>query len=288
MYYTVADENGKLQQTVPVQLRQCVMMHDIAITRNYSIILDFPLGFTMEGMQFDPSMPSRLGVLPRHARHQGEIQWFEAPAAFAFHVANAWEHTDSSGSQCITIVAGASHDPSMVVSELETGSIMLTEWVLNLTEAANQCSAGSTPMARVRQLTSEHMEFPICHPLEVGSQSQFIWFTQMEKDLPGAGCRVCKYDVARGCVVAHHEFTVPHQVGRLLAGECQFVMSSQNGDGGYLMTFVTDEDTSESFFYILNAATMEGVAVVALAQRVPFGFHGCWVSKEQIDNTHAC
>ncbi len=40
---------------------------------------------------FKGERPTRIGVFPKLAEDAGEIKWFELPASFAFHVANAWQ-----------------------------------------------------------------------------------------------------------------------------------------------------------------------------------------------------
>lgn len=67
-------------------------------------------------------------------------------------------------------------------------------------------------------------------------------------------------------------------------GEPTFV-PKQNGtseDDGYLLTFVHDEVENQSSFWIINSKTIEIVAIVNLPQRVPWGFHGLFVSEEEI------
>jgi carotenoid cleavage dioxygenase len=46
------------------------------------------------------------------------------------------------------------------------------------------------------------------------------------------------------------------------------------------MAFVYDKPTDSSHFLVLDATDLAGPAVasVALPQRVPFGFHGTWMS----------
>ena len=286
MYHSVVDKYGRLMRTVPIQLRQPVMMHDIAVTAHHSIILDFPLFFGFSGLEFDASMPSRFGVMPRHAESQDQIRWFEAPACFAFHVANAWEHEDSFGNRFITIVAGATDDKDMVVSELETGDICLTEWVLNLSNA-NDTSESAVPVHSVTRLSPVNMEFPTVNPARMSMPCKYMYFTAQQRETPGAGGAVYKYDVQQREVVGMHEFALPYQKGSLLAGECLFISGSgdeQMEDSGYLMTVATDEITLTSFLYIVDATRMaaDAVAIVQLPQRVPFGFHGTWVSSDQM------
>lgn len=50
------------------------------------------------------------------------------------------------------------------------------------------------------------------------------------------------------------------------------------------MTYVQDEAAGESFMVVYDARTMasEPVARVRLPQRVPYGFHGEWLSDAQV------
>ena len=40
---------------------------------------------------YDDQLPTRFGVLPRYAKNEDAIRWFEVPAVMMFHVANAWQ-----------------------------------------------------------------------------------------------------------------------------------------------------------------------------------------------------
>lgn len=40
---------------------------------------------------FDDQLPTRFGILPRYAKSEDAIRWFEVPAVMMFHVANAWQ-----------------------------------------------------------------------------------------------------------------------------------------------------------------------------------------------------
>ena len=52
------------------------------------------------------------------------------------------------------------------------------------------------------------------------------------------------------------------------------------------MTYVYDEPKQRSFFVVYDAKTMSSqpVARVALPQRVPFGFHGIFMSEAQLQS----
>ena len=76
-----------------------------------------------------------------------------------------------------------------------------------------------------------------------------------------------------------------HGEGRA-AGEPVFVPreGSAAEDDGYLVTLVHDLGQASTDFVVMDAQDFDRgyVAKVALPQRVPFGFHGNWVSDSSV------
>ncbi len=74
--------------------------------------------------------------------------------------------------------------------------------------------------------------------------------------------------------------------GARLGGEAVFVPrpGGTAEDDGYLMTYVTNTQTKASELVLYDAATMspKPVARLRMPHTVPFGFHGGWVSAEQL------
>jgi carotenoid cleavage dioxygenase-like enzyme len=99
--YSVADANGLLLRTIPVDFRRPVMSHDMAVTRNYTVLMDFPLwSFTGPTRVEDRS---RFGILPRHAKSSTEVRWFDGTGLYGYHTANCFERPDSSVLELIMI-----------------------------------------------------------------------------------------------------------------------------------------------------------------------------------------
>ncbi|CAI6006825.1 unnamed protein product [Closterium sp. NIES-64] len=90
--YGVVDPSGSLIHATDLDLPHPVMMHDFAITQHHSIFLDFPLRFQLDKViqshgkakpfVFDPSKPSRIGVLPRFGSNP-DMRWFTVDAGHA-------------------------------------------------------------------------------------------------------------------------------------------------------------------------------------------------------------
>ncbi|CAD6237368.1 unnamed protein product [Miscanthus lutarioriparius] len=91
--YRVITKEGAMLDPVPITIPESVMMHDFAITENYSIFMDLPLLFRPKEMvkngefiyKFDPTKKARFGILPRYAKDDKLIRWFELPNCFIFH-----------------------------------------------------------------------------------------------------------------------------------------------------------------------------------------------------------
>ncbi|KAJ0435367.1 putative carotenoid oxygenase [Helianthus annuus] len=87
--YRVISKEGVMDDPVPITIPESVMMHDFAITENYAIFMDLPLYFKPKEMVkekkliyiFDKTKKARFGILPRYAKNELQIKWFELPNA---------------------------------------------------------------------------------------------------------------------------------------------------------------------------------------------------------------
>ena len=80
-----------------------------------------------------------------------------------------------------------------------------------------------------------------------------------------------------------------HEYGQHKYGsESPFIprANAQSEDDGYVISFVTDAREGSSEVIILDAQNMdqEPVARIQLPQRVPLGFHACWIDGERLFN----
>src|SRR5690606_3742792 len=89
-----------------------------------------------------------------------------------------------------------------------------------------------------------------------------------------------KYDLATGKNTVH--FHGPDRFG----GEGVFVPrpDARSEDDGWVVTSVHDAGTGAGELVVVDALDMAAapVARVQLPQRVPYGFHGAWISEERI------
>lgn len=281
IHYAVASASGELVRSfdIPTQCGKPVMMHDMAITENYSIILEFPLCFDMslamsggQAYAMDIAQPSRFGILRRHAESAAETRWFEGKTMMAFHIANAWEE-----GRRVKLIGCP--NPDFTFDSRRSGRSMLYEWIFDL-------DTGATTEREIEWGAPASVEFPVVHPGFVGSPTRYVYTAQFTDGIglcdsegysPFHAIRgVNKHDLQTGRVCSHVF------LGGRFGGESVFVpRSGGREDAGYLVTFTFNAADSTSELYIVDASSLgaEPVAILKTPQRVPFGFHGLWLPR---------
>ena len=271
--YVVVAKNGTVRKTVDIPIPAMTMLHDMSLTQKYAVVYDFPcrtdfdLAFAGNPfpMRWQPGTGSRLGLLPREGE-AADIVWVDLPECYAFHPMNAYDQAD--GSVVIDICVydsmfGAEHNGPF---QLELAR--LERWVINpalRTVSITVIDATEQEFPRHRgSLTGKPYRFGYCAGVATGDKA---WPT-------------LKHDLTTG-----ERWTFDHGIGRSGA-EPVFIgrEDSTDEDGGWLVTFVHDIPKGTAELVVLDAQdfTRGEVARVLLPQRIPFGFHGNWVSDRSV------
>lgn len=284
--YSVVSAAGDLLRTVPIEIPVGVMMHDFAVTERHTIFMDLPLTFRIERAMrggnpfaFERDRPSRFGILPRHGTN-ADIRWFEGPSCYVFHTLNAYEEGDEvvldACRMVSTNVLGPAQRPTARDGDVAAGEesgARLHRWRFNLATGA----ITETP------LDDAPSDFPRVHDGRVGTRTRYGYtarFITRAEDDPPRSDGVIKYDLETGRSETHHHGPYRH------GGEAVFVPHPQatSEDHGWLLTFVYDEREGTSELTVIDARHMAAppVALVRIPARVPYGFHGAWVSEAQM------
>lgn len=279
LHYSVVSAQGQLLRTVPITLPVGVMMHDFAITENYTIFMDLPLTFRLSRMQrgepgllFESELPSRFGILPRHGNNSN-IRWFESPACYVFHTLNAYESGDE-----VVLIACRMNGTSVLNASTNSRDSKsdiprLHRWRFNL----------STGAVVDEQLDDFASEFPRVNEQHLGRPTRYGYTAQSAPRAMPLFDGLIKYDLLTGS-------SQTHEFGRRrYGGEGVFVPrpGATAEDDGWLLTFVYDEleDTSELVVVSAMDMTSSPLARIQLPKRVPYGFHGTWVSQAQMSGS---
>jgi carotenoid cleavage dioxygenase len=260
--YHRADANGELVINRPLDVKALTMMHDFAMTANHVIFMDLPIVFDINiavsgekdmPYRWDDEYGARLGVLRRDDPF-GEVRWFDIDPCYVFHVANAYDTNDGKG-----IVLQAVRYPELWRNGggFDAEGLMWT-WTIDL--AAGRVSES--------QLDERGVEFP-----------------RIDDRLAGLPARYSVSVGRNGWI--RHDLTsgsaVTHDLGDGGPGEAVFVPATGAPDetNGYYLGYVYDPTRNGSDLVILDASDFAGppVATIKLPTRVPYGFHGNWISS---------
>nr|XP_010931015.1 LOW QUALITY PROTEIN: carotenoid 9,10(9',10')-cleavage dioxygenase [Elaeis guineensis] len=289
--YRVITKDGVMLDPVPITISDPVMMHDFAITENYAIFMDLPLFFRPKEMvkgklifTFDTTKKARFGVLPRYAKDDRHIRWFELPNCFIFHNANAWEEGDE-----VILITCRLENPDLDMvngttkGQLENFSNELYEMRFNMKNGA----------ASQKQLSVSAVDFPRINESYTGRKQRYVYGTILDNITKVKG--IIKFDLHAEPETGKKKLEVGGNVKGIFElgpgryGSEAIFVPGQSGitseeDDGYLIFFVMMKTTGKSEVNVIDAKTMsaEPVAVVELPNRVPYGFHAFFVREEQL------
>lgn len=263
--YHRADADGTLTVNRPVEVPALTMMHDFAMTSEHVIFMDLPIVFNFDialsgkgdmPYRWDDGYGARFGVLRRDDPF-GDIRWFEIDPCYVFHVANAYVDGDS-------IVLQAVRYPELWRNDGGFGaSGVLWEWRLNTVTGA----------VSERQLDDRAVEFPRIDDRLAGLPARYA--------VSVGDASLVHYDLHTGAAV-EHRFGTPDAPGG--PGEAAFIPSASGPAGetnGWYIAYVYDPARDSSDLVILDATDFAGepVARIRMPRRVPYGFHGNWISN---------
>ncbi|KAG6541902.1 hypothetical protein Mapa_016730 [Marchantia paleacea] len=287
--YFVISRDGVKGPDVPIKIKEPTIAHDFAVTENYAVLPDLDLVISMNSMirggpaiGFDKEKVSRLGVLPRYATDDEQIQWFELPESFCFHYWTAWEEGEE------IVLTG-----SILVPADKFFTTQRLDLRYELTEIRLNRATG---LASKRPLVPDlNLESGQINQRFYGRKCRYVYFALMEPlptwvrstgvakiDLEAAGENAVDY--SSGPVVGIRHFTDEGCLG----SEPFFVPRTSDPDAaeddGYVVTYAHHEATGLSELLIMDARspTLETVASVKLPARVPYGLHGIFVSEENL------
>jgi len=276
--YSLASASGELLWTIPIDLPTGVLMHDFAITENYTIFMDLPLTFSTERIQqgkpslmFESNRPARFGIMPRYG-DKNSIRWFELPACYVFHTLNAYEQGDE-----VVLIACRMNSTSVLVHDAslqdpEADIPHLHRWRFNLSKGT----------AQEENLETTPSEFPALNAHWLGHPTRYGYTAQMDNSETPLFEGLIKHDFQQGTSQFH-----PFGQGRY-GGDPSFVPrpGATAEDDGWLLNFVHDLNNDRSELVVIDAQnfTNQPVARILIPQRVPYGFHSVWVNEQQLQS----
>ncbi|KAF8413567.1 hypothetical protein HHK36_001558 [Tetracentron sinense] len=275
------NSDGTKSPDVEIPLGEPTMMHDFAITERFVVIPDQQVVFRLQEMIrggspviYDKKKTSRFGILDKNAVDSSGIRWVEAPDCFCFHLWNAWEEPETDE---VVVIGSCMTPPDSIFNECDEGlKSVLSEIRLNLK------TGKSTRRPIIPDSDSEseqvNLEAGMVNRNRLGRKTQFAYLAIAEPWPKVSG--IAKIDLSTGEV---SKYIYGNQC---FGGEPFFVPrdpNSEREDDGYILAFMHNEKTSKSELHIINAMNLQLEASVKLPSRVPYGFHGTFISSKDLE-----
>ena len=280
MKYGVVGSDGKVNHLVDIDLPGARLPHDMAITENYSILMDLPLINDPEAAKagryrtrFERGLPSRFGVIPRHGAGDS-IRWFEADPTYIYHSVNAWEDGDEVVMTACRITDVAPRQPMEgplggMLASLRPDAVTY-RYRFNL-------ATGATVEEAVDDRSTE---FPSINNRYTGRRNRFSYQMHIADEPTMLHDGLLRYDLDTGESTAY--WFGPGRWGTEAAFAPREGATAE--DDGYVILFVTDTHTQRTDVEVLDARdiTAGPICRLHLPVRVPLGFHATWAGDERL------
>ena len=283
-HYGVVDKNNKLIHYTAVPTPGPRLPHDMAFTKNYSILVDLPLFWDPELLKeghhharYYPNTPTRFGIIPRYGNAE-DVMWFEAEPTYVLHWMNAYEDGDE------IILDGYFQEnpdpqplPNMpksvgkLMANVDENSFQskLHRWRFNL----------KTGAVSEEHLDDRILEFGSFNQQYAGRKTQYLYSTWTK---PGwfLFSGIVKHDFDSG-----ESWSLPFGEDRF-GSEAPFAprVNAKDEDDGYLVSFITDMKKNRSECILVDAKDIEAgpVCQIILPHRICSGTHATWASGSSI------
>lgn len=282
--YGVINGNGKVKHFTKVPTPGPRIPHDMGITENYSILMDLPLVYDLSVMMktgkavpvFKKELPSRFGIIPRFG-DASEVLWFEAEPCYIYHTINCWEEGDEIIMDCCI---NPNPTPQQDLPK-GTPAVEKLNAYLRLNAYLHRYRFNlKTGECKEYKLDDLGTEFPLMNSTYLGRKSKYAYNQRLELSQTLRFDAIVKYDTEK-------QSSTVHEYGEYKYGsESPFIPrpNAKDEDDGYVISFVTDARENTSEVIIVDAKNMEqeALARIKLPQRVPLGFHACWVDGNRM------
>ena len=275
--FGVIDANGGATRYERFEAPYASMVHDFMVTDRHVLFPILPLTGSMERAMsgrppyaWEPDKGAFVGVMRRDGS-TADIRWFRGEACYAFHVMNAWED----GDRIIAEVMAFDEPPLFphadgTPSDPAKQQARLTRWTFDL--------GAGTDHFRSDLIDDLVGEFPRIDDRRAGLAQRHGWFA----------CKRPSQDIGVAPLldgVAHTDrLSGRREIYWLPQGDAVsepvFAARGEAEGDGWLLVVAWRAAEARSELLILEATDLKAgpVAAVELPQRVPFGFHGNWIS----------
>lgn len=272
----IAPTGEVIKGPIPVAgVDEPTMIHDMAITTRYLVLVLAPVFFDIESamsggslLSWRPDRGVRVALIPRDG---GQVRWASDDAFWLWHTVNAYD-TARDGDVVLDYVQwsrfslGGAGGEGPNTSSLVRAVIDPTTGTMRRTELDD----ARIELPRVDDRLIGHRHHRLAAAADSGADDL----------LPGEYDAIRWYDSGDGSATS-----LLWPAGDLSVGEPVFAPSpgAPAGRGGYWLTYATDRTDASSWLLVIPAEDPRSgpVARVRIPVRVPLGLHGNWLPSEE-------
>lgn len=274
MSYGVTAKDGSLIRRQDFEAPFACMAHDFMVTENHVLFPILPLTASLERAMsgrppfaWEPEKGSFVGVMRRHA-DVSTIRWFNTEACYVFHPLNSWEadgkiYCDVMRYDVAPLFPKADGSPG------DKAAARLVRWTFDLNS--------NSDAIKEEPLDDLDGEFPRVDPRVETRQHRHGWYAADPTNAK----------TIKQSAIAHLDLkTGKRQVYELTGGDMTsepvFTPRSAEapeGDGWVTaVVYRAGEDRSDLLVFEAQDIAKGPIATAKMPRRMPFGFHGNWVS----------
>lgn len=313
----ISADGKKLKHKVDLKFKRSSLSHELGVTEMYNVIFDMPVTIDINRLikggpliKYEKESYARIGVMPRYGDVDSVI-WFEVERCCTFHIINCFENGDE------VVVRGCRARESIIpgpdlgrgkhqwfsegfkptvekdrgIENSRDGFLFshVYEWRLNM----------KTGNVVERYLTGiDHsIDFPMINDQFIGLYNSYA-YGQVIDSVASSISALPKFGGLAKFHLSEQVYGISeldryvedlirvelHQFGEnQFCSGAAFVpkQGASEEDDGWIISFVHNEETNISQVHIIDTKRFEGdpVAKFTLPQRVPYGFHGIFLSK---------
>jgi len=294
-FATTGPQAGQLLSQRSDSFNGFAFLHDFAITPNWAVFLQNavafnPLPFVLgqkgaaQCLASKPGGQAQFWLIPRDSgAYAGQPpRIVPAPQGFVFHHLNAWE-LDKAGPDGF---GGQVEGPALVVESIYYADFpsigpdtdfRTIDFNLIPEGLLERCTIDlSSNTVRTERLSERCCEFAMVNPRREGLNCRFAWMAVAERETGNDPLQAFKkLDLISG------ERRVWSAAPRGFVSEPVMVPRPEGSaeDDGWVLGQVWNGARSATDLVILDAASMEELAVLELPLAIPYGLHGSFVAS---------
>jgi 9-cis-epoxycarotenoid dioxygenase len=259
---------------VPTTEKYTTFVHNLLFTENHVIIYDCSVHFDPKAMFMGGSFfrnnedyNLRFGVFPKTATSREEVQWFDTGTAGAIiHPLNSWEDKDGT----LVIWSPFCKDPDLDLDNPDfLNKFEMKEFRLDL-------SKGTI----AQEVIDDSTNIEFCNTPVFGRFTRFGYAAIQDESTLGEGsfAGFTVWDMEKRKLHASVRYDSKEAGGEVV------VIPRAGRDDCYIGVYLHNIEEDQSYFAVYDGTTTELIVRLKMPHRVPYGFHGVWLSEEELQS----